>query len=432
MNICKKCGTELDSNVKFCPVCGERYIEDQTANNSGNYQQPYNNQPENAFPQTVAFDSDTAQPEYPQAPVESYNNQPENTFSQTVAFGSDTAQPEVPVAPVTSKKKRKLSKKHIIIIGASVVLAALICVVGLFVVKPSLDYKKANKLADQGKYSEAAEIYKDLGDYKDSEDKIKYCNYEMANDLVKKAKYSQAAKIYKELGNYKDSKDKVKLCSYEEALDLVEDGKYDKARDIFESLDDYKDSKDKLSLCSYEEANMLMEDGQYEEAASIYKEIGDYSDASSKFVECNRRRLYEYVENCGDDAMFRTTVSDVSFMIGCLDEDDSLMFAFQDEGELNIIFGIGVEMSGDTGVFLLNSDGDEVCGGSVDISEISSSYVSGDDYTITKILNDDWSLLSTAESVSESSFKILSGGMETLLEETGLGITAEDLGFLSI
>ena len=74
---------------------------------------------------------------------------------------------------------------------------------------------------DNKDYSNALSYFKQCNNYKDSNDKIKYCQskiagdeYKLANEKLKKGEYTAALNSYNKLGDYKDTKEKIKEAKY--------------------------------------------------------------------------------------------------------------------------------------------------------------------------------------------------------------------------
>ena len=133
-------------------------------------------------------------------------------------------------------------------------------------------------------------------------------DYKKAISLMESGDYAEAKMIFSELGDYKDSKDKVEECvlgiaktNYEKALSLMAEGEYIDAITIFELLD-YKDSKEKIEECrlaikeeKYNEALALMAEEKYKEAGAMLKGL-DYLDSADKYEECRATAPYEFTE----------------------------------------------------------------------------------------------------------------------------------------
>ena len=79
----------------------------------------------------------------------------------------------------------------------------------------SSNYKKAERLLNNGDYAAALELYENLGLYEDSQDKAKLCRYSIASSLFDEAQYEDALIIYEDLGEYQDCAEQVEICKKE-------------------------------------------------------------------------------------------------------------------------------------------------------------------------------------------------------------------------
>lgn len=205
------------------------------------------------------------------------------------------------------------------------------------------DYKSAVNLMEKGKYEEAAQAFKTMGNFKDSmqlhikcklkpeydkaiammnagnlkgakkkfdvldgfldsKEKAIYClnfsAYLNAKNLMKDQYYIGASNAFRELGDFKDSKKLSLECKnlqhYEDANDLLKAGEYSKARKAFEKLASFQDSKQLVIQCyekSYQMAKKLMEKREYVKAKNILTETGKYKDSIELCVKCENFEL---------------------------------------------------------------------------------------------------------------------------------------------
>lgn len=222
----------------------------------------------------------------------------------------ETVEPQVEAIPEVTKpetapKKHKMSVAPIIAIIA--VIVAIIGIVAIKVVPAKINesnYTKANTLFAEKKYSEAAEIYGNLGDYEDSEDKYLLARYSLACSLESEKKYDEAKEIFISLGNYEDSAGKVSSCTYNSALAILEQGKYDEAIIVFKALDGYADSANMINECNYRKAISLIDAKDYPKAIELLTALDGYSDSTNKLLDAK----YGYV-NANLDAENETTLS---------------------------------------------------------------------------------------------------------------------------
>lgn len=184
------------------------------------------------------------------------------------------------------KKKEEFDKKRKELLAkkSTKVLIALACAVVLLiiafcsyiypqVVKPMQKYNTAVRLLESGKIDEAENMFKELGDYKDSVQQIENCDIARADEFVSKGYYEGAlAKYLKYKNNPKVTEEKINQCKegiYQEAVKLLKKGNYEDAREKFELISDYSDTKEQLAKCdkAKEDAEKAAQDAAEKKAA---------------------------------------------------------------------------------------------------------------------------------------------------------------------
>ena len=104
----------------------------------------------------------------------------------------------------------KKAKRSVWILAIGIVLVA--SVVALFCTANIRGYSRAQRLYDNGKYSEAYKIYSGLGDYRDSEklagDAKTRATYSEAEELFKAEDYEKASEMYGQIPEYEDAAEK--------------------------------------------------------------------------------------------------------------------------------------------------------------------------------------------------------------------------------
>lgn len=108
----------------------------------------------------------------------------------------------------------------------------------------SMDYKKAMSAYEAGNYQEARAMFEELGDYENSADMVTACDYRLACQLLEEGKYEEAMVAFTALGEYEDSKTQLQEATYQQLLALKENGDADKAWELLQQLGEYKDSGD--------------------------------------------------------------------------------------------------------------------------------------------------------------------------------------------
>ena len=103
------------------------------------------------------------------------------------------------------KQKNKKLKKTKIVFSLIVICFAII-IFYVNVIVPNDKYNQAVELSNSGQYEEAIKIYKELGNYKNSQRLILENKYNLAVEFTNNKQFEKAIEIFAELGDYKDSK----------------------------------------------------------------------------------------------------------------------------------------------------------------------------------------------------------------------------------
>lgn len=107
------------------------------------------------------------------------------------------------------RKDRPAFKPNYSLIAAGCSLILLAVVVYIYMIVPGNKYNKAIDLAAQGEYDAAIEVFRELGDYKDSAFRAKETTYQKADDLYSHNQLVEAANIFNNL-RFDDSEERVK------------------------------------------------------------------------------------------------------------------------------------------------------------------------------------------------------------------------------
>ena len=123
--------------------------------------------------------------------------------------------------PKNAKPKKTINKK-ILIISVSISLAVIISLLLVFfLIVPSVKYNHAKELLESGKYELAYSEFLSIEGFSNTEDMLSECRYLQAIKYRDAGDYEAANQIFKSLGNYRDSKSLIhvhvfKLVSYTE------------------------------------------------------------------------------------------------------------------------------------------------------------------------------------------------------------------------
>lgn len=179
--ICEHCGMKVKADAQFCSACGKPIIS----------------KPLKIFCQTCGTELSDDEMFCPKCGSSTSQNKNAEALNNIAAYNAslDTTIKQKP-------KKKKWWKVLLLIIG---ILAAL-AVVGYFVILPEYNYQEACDALKRGSYSYAISCFEDLGDYKDSQDKILESKYRYVEDNLDNSNHTTFDYL-KELKyeNYKDS-----------------------------------------------------------------------------------------------------------------------------------------------------------------------------------------------------------------------------------
>ena len=283
---CCNCGSKLSDEQNFCFMCGKPVLKDLYP--------PQDHSP---------------------APVQSPAQRPfVNYTPETVVPPSPApTMPEVDPVPVFSasdgkKEKKPRKKKAVFFILAAVVVLAVAASLFFVRAKKQDRYGYASSLLSAQKYADAAEVFEELGGYKDSPALSQYArnceNYYNAEALFSLGDYKLALTYYEELGDFADAADKSALCrrymDLKQAEKLMSEEDYEGALALYDSLGDFEDAGEKAAYCAeairYTQAVSLFNSGAYDEAKAIFaaltedfEKIPAYLDGCDKMTELTAR-----------------------------------------------------------------------------------------------------------------------------------------------
>jgi hypothetical protein len=103
-------------------------------------------------------------------------------------------------------------------------------------------YDIASEMYDHEDYDEACDIFKGLGDYSDSADRMCQCIQKKAELLINDGDYLTASSLLKDIMYYSGSEDIYNECQYRYALGEAENGDWFNSAQILWGIRDYKDS----------------------------------------------------------------------------------------------------------------------------------------------------------------------------------------------
>lgn len=166
------------------------------------------------------------------------------------------------------------------VVLSSVCILAVMVVLGqlLWIMREDVAFLAARTYADGGNYAKAMELVEGISD----SDVRLGRTYDLAEHMYANEHFSQAAEVFDELGDYGNSRERYMQCSYELAAELYRSGDLQGAVDAFARLGDYSDSIERQRAIAYEIAVRLYDNAEYPDAVIRFLSLGDYRDCADK------------------------------------------------------------------------------------------------------------------------------------------------------
>ena len=190
-------------------------------------------------------------------------------------------------------------------IALAAVLALCIAVFCVFkFLMPYLRYRNALTAQSAGDYQTAVAIFEDLGDYKDSADRINQIALQKVRAAMSAQDYAGALQLLEPIRSLEGAEALRADCIYSLGVLAFNDGDLDRAQAYVDQLaaeyPEYDGLPTLRQYCSYSlgnrragEAAELTDPNEriqaYEDAISRFTEAGDYSDSADRILECRFR-----------------------------------------------------------------------------------------------------------------------------------------------
>ena len=152
---------------------------------------------------------------------------------------------------------KKLKKTLSALLIAAFMLSAAGC--------SMIDYKKAEKLRNDGDYAAAQEMYIALGDYKDSAELADECGYQIAKAAYDSGDYETASGLFDKLGSYRNSAELKQDCD-DHILSAKLVGKWvsgnvdiaETVQAVFDALSDNMDVAALAANCNFDDCVLVL------------------------------------------------------------------------------------------------------------------------------------------------------------------------------
>lgn len=152
------------------------------------------------------------------------------------------------------------------IISVSILVGIIVTILSIALVVPVVRYYIADSAFENGDYVKAIEIFTDLGDYKDSIERIPCSKYKLAESYIAAKEYDNAIELFTELGDFEDSEERLADAYYQKGSALLESKSYNQAYDALTQSIEYKDSKSKIIQIAKE----YLKNKDYDKAAEAF------------------------------------------------------------------------------------------------------------------------------------------------------------------
>ena len=171
-------------------------------------------------------------------------------------------------------------------------------------------YDQANDLLNNEKYGDAAEIFRQLGEYLDSPEKLQSANelaglqskYKHAVELYSGKQYMDAYRAFWELGNYSNSREKAQECLRLYGDELLDGKRYIDAISIFQQLGDISNNEQLSTEPLYTCAVKLFNSSDYENASVLFQAIEGYKDSKLYVAKISIALHEQYQKEIFDEA----------------------------------------------------------------------------------------------------------------------------------
>ena len=182
--------------------------------------------------------------------------------------------------------------------------------------------KAMKKAATEQACKDAAQLFQNILDFKDSAalskeclEKAEFCRKDTIYDSAKNrmtgediAAYEAAIKLFQDIPLFKDVDDQIQIC--QKNIENIK-AKQKKRKIVFSSVaiaiciciaTSFFITKEIIPNNKYKEAITLMNDGKYKEAAYVFEAISGYKDSNNKAVSCYKNILNDV--SVGENILF--------------------------------------------------------------------------------------------------------------------------------
>lgn len=165
-------------------------------------------------------------------------------------------------------------------------------------------YKKAQAYLAEGQYTEASQIFAELGEYQDAPQLLQECQYAQADQLVTNGECQAAIEAFQALGAYQDSPQKVFDCYFALGEDAYSQESYEEAVGYFLQAGKSQAVQEALDKAYYNWGHQLFVKGLYVAAENKFACIQTMPEDAQphfRYLEDAREYLKEQADNLESD-----------------------------------------------------------------------------------------------------------------------------------
>ena len=144
-------------------------------------------------------------------------------------------------------------KRNKIIAVIAVIAVVVIAAIAKLVIIPSVQYKTAVEMEQNGQYDEAIAAFTALGEYKDAAMQVKETQYAKGEAMLMAGDYDGAIAAYQAAGDYSDAATKVKEAQYQKGESLLAEQDSEAAAQAFASAVGYRDAIKRIYQIRYQD-----------------------------------------------------------------------------------------------------------------------------------------------------------------------------------
>ena len=202
-------------------------------------------------------------------------------------------------------------------------------------------YLRADQLYSQGDFASAALYFDRAGEYRDAVRRGKYqCRYAPAVAMMAEGRYTEAEEIFRALGNYEDSAAQREECVYLEAARLHGEGADEEAIALLEGIPGHEKAEQLRRECILAGADRLLADGKNDEALAQYLLIRDFKTEDRCVEDTVQDLMYKKGIECMNGRDWVQAAELFASIPGYKDADEnlrsssySMAIALKDSGE---------------------------------------------------------------------------------------------------